>query len=113
LCEEKAEEIYQTLKEDFEDRHFLIARNSSGKIVAALGFDIDETDAEVWGPFNEISSVKLQLEMCKGLVDENPDIETFQFFINNMNEQQLHFMSFIRGNQDRGTPYFRSERTKF
>lgn len=57
-CGENAEEIYQTLKEDFVsddgDISFLIARNNIGKIVAAIGFDIDETSAEVWGPFSNI-----------------------------------------------------------
>lgn len=83
-CGEKEEEIYQTLKEDFisdeGDIKFLIARNRTGEILAAIGFDIEETVAEVWGPFNKTSSIYLQSQLWKQLVNENPLIQKISFF---------------------------------
>ncbi|MDU9690773.1 GNAT family N-acetyltransferase [Priestia aryabhattai] len=99
-CGEKEEEIYQTLKEDFisdeGDIKFLIARNRTGEILAAIGFDIEETVVEVWGPFNKTSSIELQSQLWKQLVNENPLIQEFHFFINNENIQQQVFMNDIK-----------------
>lgn len=99
-CGEKVEEIYQTLKEDFVsgdrgDINFILARNSE-EIIAAIGFDIDETSAEVWGPFNQTSSVNLQYELWEELKNENPTVQTFSFFINKENLQQQQFMKEIK-----------------
>jgi len=99
-CGENVEEIYQTLKEDFVsddgDISFLIARSSIGKIVAAIGFDIDETSAEVWGPFNQTSSVKLPHQLWDQLVNENPTVQAFYFFINKENTRQQPFMNELK-----------------
>ncbi|SDQ10310.1 Ribosomal protein S18 acetylase RimI [Carnobacterium viridans] len=99
-CGEKAEGIHQSLKEDFvasdSDIKFIIARNSTGEIIAGIGFDIDETSAEVWGPFNKTSSVKLQYQLWEQLVNENPAVQTFYFFINKENIQQRTFMDEIK-----------------
>ena len=98
-CGEKAEEIHQTLKEDFvenEDVNFVIARNSPGEIIAAMGLDIDETTAEVWGPFNKTTSQSLQYKLWDQLLNEHPTIETFYFFINKENTQQQKFMDELK-----------------
>ena len=99
-CGEKVEEIYQTLKEDFVsgdhgDINFILARNSE-EIIAAIGLDIDETSAEVWGPFNQTSSVNLQYPLWEELKNENPTVQTFSFFINKENLQQQQFMKEIK-----------------
>lgn len=98
-CGEKPEEIYQTLKEDFigdDEVKFFIARNNTGKIVSAIGLDIDESTAEVWGPFNQTSSVSLQYELWIQLLNANPTVQSFQFFINQENIQQQIFMNEIK-----------------
>ena len=99
-CGENVEEIYQTLKEDFVtdngDISFLIARNNIGEIVAAIGFDIDETSAEVWGPFNQTSSVKLQHQLWDQFVNDNPTVQAFNFFINKENTKQQSFMDELK-----------------
>lgn len=100
FCGENPEEIYRTLQEDIigddGETTFLIARNNAGKIVAAIGLDIDETIAEVWGPFNQTTSIGLQSELWKQLLAVNPTIKTFQFFINKENTQQQKFMNEIK-----------------
>lgn len=102
-CGENVEEIYQTLKEDFVrddgDITFLVARNNRGKIVAAIGFDIDNRSAEVWGPFNLTSSVKLQHQLWDQLVNENPTVQVFNFFINKENTRQQSFMNELKTKQ--------------
>jgi ribosomal protein S18 acetylase RimI-like enzyme len=102
-CGEKVEEIYQTIMEDFVasdgDIKFIIARNSIGKIIAAIGFDIDKTSAEVWGPFNKTASVKIQYQLWEQLVNENPTVRTFYFFINKENKNQQNFMNEIKANE--------------
>lgn len=99
-CGEKVEEIYKTLKEDFVsndgDIKFFVARSNIGEIIAAIGVDIDESSAEVWGPFNQISSVKLQYQLWEQLVNENPTVKEFNFFINKENIEQQAFMNELK-----------------
>lgn len=99
-CGEKVEGIYETLKEDFVsddgDIKFFVARNNTGKIVAAIGLDIDDSSAEVWGPFNQNSSVEPQHQLWEQLVTDNPTVQTFSFFINEENIEQQAFMNVLK-----------------
>lgn len=99
-CGEKVEEIYETLKEDFisndGDIKFFVARSNTGKIITAIGLDIDESSAEVWGPFNQNSSVELQHQLWEQLVNDNPTVQTFSFFINKENIEQQAFMNELK-----------------
>lgn len=99
-CGEKVEEIYETLKEYFVsddgDINFFVTRNNTGKIVAAIGLDIDDSSAEVWGPFNQNSSVELQRQLWEQLVTNNPTVQTFSFFINEENIGQQAFMNELK-----------------
>ncbi|MUV39099.1 hypothetical protein JNUCC1_02971 [Lentibacillus sp. JNUCC-1] len=103
FCGEKPEEIHQTLKDDFigdgGDVNFFVCRNDSGVILAAIGLDIDGMTAEVWGPFNQTSSVEKQNELWAHLLHANPAVETFQFFINKENTQQQLFMDEIKAEE--------------
>src|SRR5690554_953233 len=65
-CGDQAEEIRETFIE--EEMRFVVARNEKNEIVAAMGLDIDETSAEVWGPFNQTSSTELQTQLWERLV---------------------------------------------
>ncbi|WP_077618160.1 GNAT family N-acetyltransferase [Bacillus sinesaloumensis] len=98
-CGIKVEEIRQTLEEDFINENgelnFQIARNTEGEIVAAVGIDIDDTFAEVWGPYNQTPSVELQEQLWKRLTREYPTVQTYSFFINKENKQQQRFMNEI------------------
>lgn len=104
FCGEKSEEIYETLKEDFVDENgdvkFWRVRNDLGEIVAAIGLDIDGETGEVWGPFNQTSSVKLQHELWTQLLNANPTVQSFYFFINQENIQQQKFMNELQIEQD-------------
>ncbi|WP_313891815.1 GNAT family N-acetyltransferase [Psychrobacillus sp.] len=99
-CGEKVEEIYETLKEDFVsndgDIKFFVARSNTGEIIAAIGLDIDESSAEVWGPFNQNASVALQHQLWELLANENQTVQTFEFFINKENLEQQAFMNELR-----------------
>lgn len=99
-CGENVKEIYKTLKEDFVsddgEIKFLVARSNIGEIIAAIGLDIDGTSAEVWGPFNQLSSTKLQHLLWKQLVNENPTVKSFYFFINKQNLDQQAFMEELK-----------------
>lgn len=84
-CGEKVEEIYKTLKEEFVSNDgeikFFVARSNIGEIIAAIGIDIDDSSAEVWGPFNQVSSVKLQYQLWEQLVNENPTVQEYFFLL--------------------------------
>lgn len=99
-CGGKEEEIYETLKEDFVSDDgvikFFIARSNTREIVAAIGLDVDESSAEVWGPFNQTSSVQLQHQLWEQLVNGNPTVQTFHFFINKENIEQQAFMNELK-----------------
>ncbi len=103
FCGEKVEEIYETLKEDFVsndgDIKFFVARSNTGEIIAAVGLDIDESSAEVWGPFNQNSSVELQHQLWVQLVNGNPSVQTFYFFINKENIDQQAFMNELKAKE--------------
>ncbi len=98
-CGEKVGEIHKTLEEDFVQENgqssFYIARDSDGEIMAAIGLDIDEDSAEVWGPFNRASSLYVQNLVWDSLLQEFPTIETFYFFLNKENQKQRGFMETI------------------
>ncbi|HWL24465.1 MAG TPA: GNAT family N-acetyltransferase [Ureibacillus sp.] len=98
-CGLKEEEIFQTLNEDFFDEngnsHFLIARNEVGDVIAAVGVEEDGTSGEVWGPFNEESSIEVQHQLFHQLLTSHPHIQTFRFFINNENTKQSSYMDTI------------------
>lgn len=99
FCGEKSEEIHRTLGEDFivdGEVTFFEARNDDGEIVAAFGLDIDEKSAEVWGPFNQTKSFKVQKELWKELLNANPAVQTFEFLINKENTRQQAFMNEIK-----------------
>ncbi|MHA6252915.1 GNAT family N-acetyltransferase [Oceanobacillus sp. CAU 1775] len=91
------------LQEDFmqEDGslHFYIAKDQAGNLLAAIGLDIDESEAEVWGPFNKTENTEIQLQLWNQLLKEYPKINTFDFFINEENIQQRQFMSKIKAKE--------------
>lgn len=98
-CGKEIEEIHKTLNDDFivnGEATFFEAKNDDGEIVAAMGLDIDEPFAEVWGPFNQTESIKVQNDLWSELLNAYPAIQTFQFLINQENTRQQKFMDEIR-----------------
>ncbi|PYF08284.1 GNAT family N-acetyltransferase [Ureibacillus chungkukjangi] len=99
-CGLQADEIYETLQEDFvgDDGKisFLVARNSYGEIEAAIGLDIDEDTAEVWGPFNINAALTAQNQLWERLMQEYPKVRIFYFFLNKENIKQQDFMNMIQ-----------------
>ncbi|MFJ7667476.1 GNAT family N-acetyltransferase [Lysinibacillus sp. NPDC097195] len=95
-CGDEAEEILQTLQADFIAKdgtiNFIIARNHEGAIIAAIGIDMDDASAEVWGPFNQTGSSDLQQRLWQQLVSVYPTVQSYYFFINHQNLQQQAFM---------------------
>ncbi|WP_042476755.1 GNAT family N-acetyltransferase [Bacillus ndiopicus] len=98
-CGENVEEIKQTLQEDFGKDAFEIAYDD-GQITAAIGLDIDGTSAEVWGPFiKEEDHALLLTNMWQQLLEKNPTIKEFQFFINEQNKLANTFVNSINAQQ--------------
>ncbi|HLQ71162.1 MAG TPA: hypothetical protein VK142_05135 [Bacillota bacterium] len=97
-CGTNSDEIQQTLREDFleenDELSFMIAFNEKNEIIAAIGLDVDDDIAEVWGPFQISDEVKGNI-LWEELLKEYPQIHTFHFFINEVNSRQLAFAESI------------------
>ncbi|KGR85445.1 GNAT family N-acetyltransferase [Lysinibacillus odysseyi] len=95
FCGEKALEIEQTLTEDFIDQDgnaaFFVARSETGEMTAAIGLDMDEETAEVWGPFNRSAAPEEQTRLWEACIQAYPEIKRFFFFINEENRAQQLF----------------------
>lgn len=99
FCGIETEEIMQTLTEDFIRQdggiNFWMAKDRTGTIIAAIGLDVDGSEAEVWGPFSHVDSHTLQHELWETLMYESPRVQEFYFFINKENRLQQRFMEEI------------------
>lgn len=99
-CGREYEWNLAALEEDFRaddgSLHFLIAKDASGDIFAALGVDFDESTAEVWGPFNKTDNPKIENQLWEQLVAKYPEITSYIFFINEENAKQRSFMESIQ-----------------
>lgn len=102
-CGREYEWNLKALREDFQAAdgwlHFYIAKDYTGKIVAALGADIEETTAEVWGPFSETDTVETQEKLWKQFIKDYSAIQDYYFLLNEENLQQRHFMKKIRAEE--------------
>lgn len=96
FCGENPLEIEQTLEEDFIDGNgnaaFFAVRKEKGELTAAIGLDIDEDSAEVWGPFNQSTSKEEQQGLWEACIQAYPEVRKFFFFINEENRHQQHFV---------------------
>lgn len=98
-CGENVEEIEQALREDFTEDAFVIAY-ANEHITAAIGLDIDGTSAEVWGPFmQQAEQAPLLITMWQQLLEKQPSITKFQFFINEQNKLAIEFAEAIDAKQ--------------
>ncbi|MFD1413160.1 GNAT family N-acetyltransferase [Oceanobacillus jeddahense] len=103
FCGTDKDDILQTLKEDFMDGNgevsFFIAKNGAGDVLAACGLEIENDEAEVWGPFNLTESMELNVALWQSLLDQYPNVQYFSFFINEENTKQQIFMKKIGAKQ--------------
>ncbi|ATP40539.1 hypothetical protein CSE16_11030 [Solibacillus sp. R5-41] len=90
------EEIVATLEDDFvlENGHlsFVILKNEDDEIVGAIGLDIDENSAEVWGPFGDSVSEEALTILWQTTLEQFPYVETAHFFVNLENITQQNFI---------------------
>lgn len=95
-CGTNEEGIIATLREDFvreqEQLSFAILENNLGEISAAIGLDLDEDTAEVWGPFHEQFSLEEEAALWQFLIQHFSEVKQFQFFVNELNVQQQQFL---------------------
>lgn len=92
FCGEEEKEIRHTLEKDFSDtgfeQSFFMAENE-GRIVGAVGFDIDSDDgiAEVWGPFvsEDLPFRDVAMPMWSEAVQRLENVRSFLFFVNEEN----------------------------
>ena len=101
-CGKDAVEILESLNSDFSDLDFeqsFIIAEEKGEIIAAIGLDVDEAEqtAEVWGPFCTLKDAPEMIKsMWNALIYQLPlTIKTFNFFINNKNEQTKTFVESV------------------
>lgn len=99
-CGKNSDEIYHTLLNDFQEKNgelrFIVTRNDSNEIIGAIGLDLDEHTAEVWGPFNKNASKNIEDQLWEHLIKEYPNVNTFYFFINRENERQMALVEALK-----------------
>lgn len=61
---------------------FFIAKTNTGEIIAACGIDIENGEAEVWGPFNKTESMEISAKLWGCLKENYPEVRQFSFLIN-------------------------------
>ncbi|WP_422124410.1 GNAT family N-acetyltransferase [Planococcus sp. X10-3] len=101
FCGEQNEEIYDTLTNDFSDlkieESFVVAYDHS-KIMGAIGldFDVDNGEADVWGPFVTDENLHTaQALWNEALLKIPQEIESCSFFINKENACAKKFVTQI------------------
>lgn len=103
FCGTDQADILRTLKEDFIDEKgdasFFIAKNNTGEIIAACGLDIENREAEAWGPFNKTESMEISAELWRRLKENYPAVQQFSFLINEKNTKQQLFMKQINAEE--------------
>ena len=99
-CGEAEEGIYQTLLNDFSDldlsQSFAVAYEK-GRIVGAIGLDIDKADfsAEVWGPFisDKIDDPYVIDELLAAVISYSSiQLKHISFFLNKKNTRGKEFV---------------------
>lgn len=93
-CGDNAEEIEHTLHEDFSADSFVIAKLDE-EIIGAIGLDISEDSAEVWGPFiKPCENVHLIMDaMWNKQLSLHNKIQEFHFFLNAENDVAKQFVT--------------------
>ncbi|MCW1928953.1 GNAT family N-acetyltransferase [Bhargavaea beijingensis] len=92
FCGTDEKEIRHALEHGFSDsgfeQSFFVAENE-GRIVGAVGFDIDSDEgaAEVWGPFvsEDLPFKKVAMSMWSETIAALEGVRTFRFFVNEEN----------------------------
>jgi len=91
------ESLIDALQQDFlktnGDLSFVMMKDDLGKVIGAIGLDMDEEVAEVWGPFSTSSDFVVEEKLWCLLVQKYPEIKEFKFFINVENEKQQKFIT--------------------
>lgn len=103
FCGTDQADILRALKEDFIDEKgeasFFIAKTNTGEIIAACGIDIENGEAEVWGPFNKTESMEISAKLWGCLKENYPEVRQFSFLINEKNTKQQLFMKQINAEE--------------
>lgn len=96
-CGTEYNDLYIDLHEDFiiDGQTSVFAAFQQEKIIALVGFDMDDETAEVWGPFSVELSIDIQTELWHFATGKFPRLENFSFFINEENKFQHSFMNNI------------------
>lgn len=102
FCGENEAGLLKALNEDFIDgeQTSIVAVFEDGEIQSLIGLDLDETTAEVWGPFTKTEDTQVQVTLLQMLQQRYPSINSFYFFINEQNKQQLHFLEQVNAKKD-------------
>ena len=96
-CGTSYNDILHTLQEDFVDQSTtsIYAQLINDEIVSLIALDIDDDTAEVWGPFTKLQNENDLFALWEYTTDHHPTITHYQFFINELNTQQIKFMDVL------------------
>lgn len=96
-CGTSYNDILHTLQEDFVDQSttLIYAQLINDEIVSLIALDIDDDAAEVWGPFTKQQNENDLFALWQYTKNHHPTITHYQFFINELNTQQIKFMDVL------------------
>lgn len=96
-CGTSLNDLLNTLQEDFvEDTNTSIyVQMNEDEIISLIAYDIDDDAAEVWGPFTKHQNEQELLALWEFAKSHHVNISQYEFFINELNTQQIKFMDVL------------------
>ena len=96
-CGTSYNDLLETLQAEFVegDNTSIYVKIKGDEIVSLIAFDIDDDAAEVWGPFTKEQNENDLLALWDLAKSYHSNITQYEFFINELNSQQIKFMGVL------------------
>lgn len=113
-CGTEYDNILADLMSDFmtDDSTSICALYEKEEIIGLIGLDIDDSTAEIWGPFHTHQDFSLQMELWQFMTSQFPEVSTFLFFIVAENMMQQQFLERLNATKTGEHSYFFLERNQ-
>lgn len=107
-CGTDADELLTIIEEDFVDEEYInfVVAVENQEIVALIGFDVYDGNAEVWGPFCIPEYQFIQPDLWHFAQSIFGTVERYLLFIGNENEMQQTFVEALGATQNGSDTYF-------
>jgi ribosomal protein S18 acetylase RimI-like enzyme len=107
-CGTDADDLRKTMEEDFVDGEYInfVVAVEHQEIIALIGFEIDDGNAEVWGPFCKPDYQFIQPDLWHFAQTTFAAIERYLFFIGQENEVQQTFVEALGATRNGSHTYF-------